>query len=45
VEINTHEAMWMSGHVRRARIVRLVQLVDQLATYLTLNVAALMNYG
>lgn len=39
------EAIWLNGHVRKARIERFVQLAGELATYLTLNAAALVNYG
>ena len=38
-------ATWLNGQSGRARIERFAQLVRELETYLTLNAAALVDYG
>jgi hypothetical protein len=38
-------AIWLNGQGDKARIERFVQLARELETYLTLNAAALVDYG
>jgi hypothetical protein len=38
-------AIWLNGHSGRIRIERFAQLARELETYLTLNAAALVDYG